>query len=285
MDKDKLLQEKDQKIQELTTKLMQKEQMVEMLRFQLEIRTNGELPESMVHVKVKQEPLDSYGSPLSLIHPPSPPFTPTEEMVTIKQEVIKEEVVSWTSPGVPQCAQKGHTCEFSQQQMRQKLLRPQECDIQKEERTNENRDRTLEDLHNHSEQHLKREIHQQNHDVTERQQTQGLLGHQQTAQVRTDPRGSISDEHEEQPAQEAPLKLSPLPFPGVSSKPGPALITEGNDFPTAANQTSLQVCTAPLEQYSSSLKKYILIHFLINTNTSTRGYSQQLSSMATTWPS
>ncbi|CAG02549.1 unnamed protein product, partial [Tetraodon nigroviridis] len=42
-DKDKLLQEKDQQIQELITKLMQKEQLVEMLRFQLEIRMNGRL--------------------------------------------------------------------------------------------------------------------------------------------------------------------------------------------------------------------------------------------------
>lgn len=217
IDKDKLLQEKDQQIQELTTKLMQKEQMVEMLRFQLEIRTNGGLPESMVHVKVKQEPPDSCSSPPSLIHPPSPPFTPTEEMVAIKQEVIKEEIVSRTSLGLPQCAQTEHTCRFSQQQMMQKLLRPQECDIQKEESTNENKDRTLEDLQNLSEQQLKPEIHQPNHDVTERQQTRTLLGHQHTPQVRTDPRRSISDKHEEQPAQEVPLKLSPLPFPGVSN--------------------------------------------------------------------
>lgn len=220
MDKDKLLQEKDQQIQELTTKLVQKEQLVEMLRFQLEIRTNGGLPESMVHVKVKQEPPDSCSSPPSLIHPPSPPFTPTEETVAIKQEVIKEEVVSQTSLGLPHCTQTDHACRFSQQQMMQKLLRPQECDI-KEGRTNENRDRTLEDLQNHSEQHLKREIPQQSHDVTERQQTQTLLGHQQTPQVRTDPSRSTRDEPEEQPAQEAPLKLSPLPFAGVSNMPLP----------------------------------------------------------------
>lgn len=193
VDKDKLLQEKDQQIQELTMKLVQKEQLVEMLRFQLDIRTNGGLPESMVHVKVKQEPLDSCSSPPSLIHPPSPPFTPTEETVAIKQEVIKEEVVSQTSLGLPHCTQTEHACWFSQQQMMQKLLRPQECDIQKEGRTNENRDRTLEDLQNHSEQHLKREISQQSHDVTERQQTQTLLGHQQTPQVRTDPSRSTRD--------------------------------------------------------------------------------------------
>lgn len=216
MDKDKLLQEKDQQIQELITKLMQKEQLVEMLRFQL-IRMNGRLPESVVHVKVKQEPSDSCSSPPSLIHPPSPPFTPTEEVVAIKQEVFKEELVSQTSLDLPQCAQTEHTCRFAQQQTMQKLLRLQECDVQKEKGTNKNRDRTLDDLRNHSEQQPKQEIDQQNHDVTERQQTQTLLGHQQTPQVRTDPRRSVRDEHEEHLAQEAPLKLSPLPVPGVSN--------------------------------------------------------------------
>lgn len=161
VDKDKLLQEKDQQIQELTTKLMQKEQLVEMLRFQLEIRTNGGLPESMVHVKIKQEPPDSRSIPPSLIHPPSPPFTPTEEMVAIKQEVIKEEVVSQTPLDLPQCAQTEHACWFAQQQTMQKPLRPQECDVQKEKQTNANRNGTPDNLQNHSEQLLKPEVHQQ----------------------------------------------------------------------------------------------------------------------------
>lgn len=169
MDKERLLQEKDQQIQELTTKLMQKEQLVEMLRFQLKIRTNGGPPESMVHVKVKQEPPDSCSSPPTLIHPPSPPFTPTEE---IKQEAMEEGVVSQTSRGLPQ------TCRSSLQQMSQ----PQEWDVQKEDRTNENKTRMLEDLQNHSKQRLKQEIYQQNRDVSEGEQTQ-------TPQVRTDPGG------------------------------------------------------------------------------------------------
>lgn len=195
MDKDKLLREKDQQIQELTTKLVQKEQLVEMLRFQLEIRMNGGLPESTVHVKVKQEPPDSSSSPPSLIHPPSPPFTPTEEMVAIKQEAIKEEeVVSQTAPtGLPQSAKTKHACRFSQTQMMQKLVQPQECDVQTEERTNENRDRTLEDLQNHSEQQLKRE---------------GQL----TPQVRTDPRRSMRDEPEEPTAPGSSSETLPSAF-------------------------------------------------------------------------
>lgn len=208
VDKDKLLQEKDLQIQELTKQLKQKEHLVEMLRFQLEMKTNGGLPEPMVHVKVKQEPPDRCSSSPSLIHPPSPPFTPTVELVAVKQEVIKEEVVSQTSLGSPQCAPTEHPCQFSQQQRTQKLLPPQECDIQEEERTNENRDRTLEDLPNHFEQQRKREIRQQNPDVTEQQQT---------PKVRTGPRRSVRDESEEQGGQEAPLNLSPLPFPGVSN--------------------------------------------------------------------
>lgn len=194
MDKDKLLQEKDQQIQELTTKLVQKEQLVEMLRFQLEIRMNGGLPESTVHVKVKQEPPDGSSSLPSLIHLPSPPFTPKEEMVAIKQEAIKEEeVVSQTASGLPQSAKTKHACRFSQTQMMQKLVQPQECDIQTEERTNENRDRTLEDLQNHSEQQLKRE---------------GQL----TPQVRTDPRRSMRDEPGEQTAPGSSSETLPSAF-------------------------------------------------------------------------
>lgn len=234
-DKDELLQQKDQQIQELTTKLMQKEQLVEMLRFQLEIRTSAGCPESLVHVKVKQEPSDSCSSPPSLIHPPSPPFTPTEQMVAIKQEVIKEEAVSQTSRGLPQCAQTEHACRLSQQPMKQKLLRLQECDIQ-EERTNENRDWTPEDLQNHSEQRLKREIRQQNRDVSERQ-TQSFLGQQQTPQVRhPPPRRSLRDKPEEQVAQEAPLKLSPLAFPGVSNMSLPTRGVEEQVHPSPGHR-------------------------------------------------
>lgn len=191
VDKDKMLWEKDQQIKELTRKLMQKQQLVEMLRLQLEIRTNG-LPELMAHVKVKQEPPDS-SSP-SLIHPPSPPFTPTDETVAIKQETIKkEEILFQASPGLPQCTQTEHTCWFTQQEAMQKLLRPQERDVQKEERTPQNWGLMLEDLQNHSEQRKndsrrqqpEQEIQRQKPDLTDQQQLQTHLGEQQTPQVRT----------------------------------------------------------------------------------------------------
>lgn len=75
-----MLQEKDQLIEELTRKLLQKEQLLEMLRLQLDIRTNWGHSESKVHVTVKQEPADQ---------PPSLPFRATDETVANNQEAIK----------------------------------------------------------------------------------------------------------------------------------------------------------------------------------------------------
>lgn len=169
-----MLQEKDQLIEELTRKLMQKEQLVEMLRLQLDIGTHWGLSESKVHVKVKQEPADS-GSPPSLIQPPSFPFRATGEMVAINQAAIKEEEV--VSPGLLTCTRKERTCRFSREQMMQKGLRPQEGEVQKEERGPQNRGPMLGNL-----QRMKGS-HRPNHYLTEQLQRQAHLGQQQRLEV------------------------------------------------------------------------------------------------------
>ncbi|XP_019960918.2 myocardin-related transcription factor A-like isoform X2 [Paralichthys olivaceus] len=109
LDKDKMLQEKDQQIEELTRMLRQKQRLVEVLRMQLEHGNRGaQVSEPVVLLRVKQEPPDNPGVPLKSVHPPFPPQTSsvscdTDTEVTIKQEVPeREEVQSLASRGLPQ---------------------------------------------------------------------------------------------------------------------------------------------------------------------------------------
>ncbi|KAM6913733.1 myocardin-related transcription factor A-like isoform 1-T1 [Lycodopsis pacificus] len=109
VDKDRMLQEKDKQIEELTRMLRQKQRLVEVLRMQLEHGNRGG-PEPLVLVRVKQEPPDGPSVPLSFGHPPfSPPPPPSVscEMdvikVTVKQEAIEaEEVACETTMQLPQ---------------------------------------------------------------------------------------------------------------------------------------------------------------------------------------
>lgn len=200
-----MLQEKDQLIEKLTRKLKQKEQLVEMLRLQLEIRTRGG---ARVHVKVKQEPPGSCSGPPSRIHLPLPPFLPTAEMVAINQDAIKEEeVVFRTSPGLLPCAQVEHSCRVSQQQMIQQRL--QEGEAQKEEWGPQHGGPMLGNLQSHSAQRRKdsdtlepkQEVPRLARDLTEQQQRPAHLGQQQqrpdtsqqTPQVRTGSKRSITE--------------------------------------------------------------------------------------------
>lgn len=178
-----MLQQKDQQIEELTRKLMQKQQLVEMLRQQLEMGMNGGLPQSTGHVKIKQEPPDSCSSP--------PPIT--TGMCAIKQEVIKEEELeSETSPGLPQSTQKERVCRFFQQKI-ENPLQPQERDHQS---TMEKGGPMLEDLQNHSKQPTQTHLGQQ-----QRQDAP-----QQTPQVRSGAERSIRDEPGEPSATGPHLK-------------------------------------------------------------------------------
>nr|XP_033501801.1 myocardin-related transcription factor A-like isoform X1 [Epinephelus lanceolatus]XP_033501802.1 myocardin-related transcription factor A-like isoform X1 [Epinephelus lanceolatus] len=92
VDKDRMLQQKDEQIEKLTRMLMQKQRLVEVLRWQLEQGNRGGA-EPLVLVRVKQEPPDKPGVPLSA--PPPPQSSVSCEMdvikVTVKQEAMEAE--------------------------------------------------------------------------------------------------------------------------------------------------------------------------------------------------
>ncbi|KAL6103250.1 uncharacterized protein ACO6RY_02688 [Pungitius sinensis] len=96
VDKDRMLQEKDKRIEELTRMLRQKQRLVEVLRMQLDHGKRGG-PEPLVLVRVKHEPPDTPGVPQSFGPQPisTPPSSASCEMdaikVAVKQEAIEAE--------------------------------------------------------------------------------------------------------------------------------------------------------------------------------------------------
>ncbi|XP_060946246.1 myocardin-related transcription factor A-like [Limanda limanda] len=104
LDKDQMLKEKDQQIEELTRMLRQTQRLVEFLRMQLQHANRGaQGSEPVVLLRVKQEPPDKPGVPLTSVHPPFPPPTSSvscDTKVTVKQEAPEtEEVQSLDSRG------------------------------------------------------------------------------------------------------------------------------------------------------------------------------------------
>ncbi|XP_068435278.1 myocardin-related transcription factor A-like isoform X2 [Clinocottus analis] len=222
LDKDRMLQEKDKQIQELTRMLRQKQRLVEVLRMQLE-HVNGGGPEPLVLVRVKQEPPDGPGGPLSFGRPP---FSPSPSPVscdvdvikfTVKQEAIEAEEVACETTmqlpetrGLPQSltqSQEGHeqisaqtkqqhvrlqqsTLQLAQQQAIQKLLLQQQRSFQNERTVAQNRSQTPENLQKLSlqrkkkshKQHLKQLQLQQQLLQSQQQQQQQQHLHQQSKQ-------------------------------------------------------------------------------------------------------
>ncbi|XP_074552463.1 myocardin-related transcription factor A-like [Halichoeres trimaculatus] len=99
VDKDKMLKEKDKQIEELRRMLRQIQRVVELLKMQLERgKRERQVHESLVLVRVKQEPPDKPGDPLS--H--HVPFTHGMNVTKVKQESTEaEEVVSETTLQTP----------------------------------------------------------------------------------------------------------------------------------------------------------------------------------------
>lgn len=147
--------------------LRQKQNLVEALRRQLELGKNkSKVPELLV--KVKQEPSENSGGPLSVL--PHPPSSCEVGTVTIKQEVVEvQEVVSKTTLNVSPsqtldtqtkskqnnahknqqliCLQQSSK-QFVQRQAIQKLLQQQQRNVQSQHRTAQSVSQTLERCQN-----------------------------------------------------------------------------------------------------------------------------------------
>lgn len=170
-----MLQEKDKQIEELTRMLRQKQRLVEVLRMQLERgKSRGRAPESLVPVKVKQEPSEKSSGCRSLDHSPIPHLPSSCEMdvsmVTVKQEAIEaEEVVCQTAEQKSPQTKQQHIClQFVQGQAIQKLLLEQQKNIQNQQRTIQSCNQTVI-------QQRKRKSHKQ-----QQLEHQSLLNHQRS---------------------------------------------------------------------------------------------------------
>ncbi|XP_075310491.1 myocardin-related transcription factor A-like isoform X2 [Odontesthes bonariensis] len=134
IDKDKMLQEKDKQIAELTRRLMQKQRLVEVLKMQLELGTReGRAPEPLILRRVKEEP------------PDHEPFAPqvsslSSEMdaneLTVKQEAVEIEI-GGSEPSVQSSDAHGLLQSFTQNQVAQDQthlqLKPERKGVQKKQ--------------------------------------------------------------------------------------------------------------------------------------------------------
>lgn len=97
IDKDRMLQEKDKQIADLTRMLRQKQRLVEALKMQLE-NENREVSEQLILLRVKEEPPDNSGLALSTVPLPLPPQISSiprgtdDAKVIIKQEAVEAEI-------------------------------------------------------------------------------------------------------------------------------------------------------------------------------------------------
>ncbi|XP_037834777.1 myocardin-related transcription factor A-like isoform X2 [Kryptolebias marmoratus] len=99
VDKDRMLQEKDKQIAELTRMLRQKQRLVEELKMLLEKgNRDAQVPEPQIPLRVKEEPPDNFDVARSTRSPPLSAQTPSAvtdgTKVTIKQEAIETEIGS-----------------------------------------------------------------------------------------------------------------------------------------------------------------------------------------------
>ncbi|XP_054890916.1 myocardin-related transcription factor A-like [Poeciliopsis prolifica] len=114
VDKDRMLQEKDQQIAELTRMLLLNHRLVEELRMQL---GNGDrdAPEAHILKRVKEEPPDRSTSPPLVV-------LRGKEVTTIKEETMEEEIASKMSPQSSGPAPQPHSQTHPQLQQEQVCL-------------------------------------------------------------------------------------------------------------------------------------------------------------------
>ncbi|XP_017161895.1 MKL/myocardin-like protein 1 isoform X2 [Poecilia reticulata] len=114
VDKDRMLQEKDKQIAELTRMLLQKNRLVEELRMQLG-NGNQDAPEACVLKRVKEEPPDGSTSPSLVV-------LREKEVITIKRETVEEEMASKMSLQSPRPTQQTRSQTHLQLQQKQVCL-------------------------------------------------------------------------------------------------------------------------------------------------------------------
>ncbi|XP_014908761.1 MKL/myocardin-like protein 1 isoform X2 [Poecilia latipinna] len=114
VDKDRMLQEKDKQIAELTRMLLQKNRLVEELRMQLG-NGNRDAPEASVLKRVKEEPPDGSTSPSLVV-------LREKEVITIKRETVEEAMASKMSLQSPSPTQQTHSQTHLQLQQNQVCL-------------------------------------------------------------------------------------------------------------------------------------------------------------------
>lgn len=201
--------------------LRQKQILVEALRRQLELGKNkSKVPELLV--KVKQEPSENSGGPLSVL--PHPPSSREVGMVTIKQEVVKvQQVVSKTTLNVSPsrtldtqikskqksshkdqqliCLQQSSR-QFVQRQAIQKLLQQQQRSVQSQHRTAQSISQTLERCQNlQNPSHPKKKCLKQQLQQPTLQNKQRLLLQQQKRQQHQILHTAVQLKQQEEPPQ------------------------------------------------------------------------------------
>ncbi|KAM7372270.1 hypothetical protein PAMP_009450 [Pampus punctatissimus] len=283
MDKDKMLQQKDKQIEELTRMLKQKQRLVELLRMQLEHKKRGgQVAEPVVLVRLKQEPADKPRLP-----PPSSPLACEMDVtkVTVKQEVTDTEVVETTTgtPDThglmhsqtqehiqlqikPQTKQDAHvrlqqtTLQLAQQQAIQKLLLQQQHNIQNSNQTLDHQ----QNLQRLSQQRKKKSHKQQlkqQQQIQQSQQYQQPKQHQQQMQLKKQillkQQKSLLQQQTKQPQQ---IQIQTK----IHLKQQQLLIQQKQK----GQRQSLQVSQAHLNQQSGSTPSFAL-NLLKNDSTPT----------------
>ncbi|XP_062295316.1 myocardin-related transcription factor A-like [Scomber scombrus] len=214
MDKDKMLQQKDKQIEELTRMLMQKQRLVELLRMQLEHgKGGGQVAEPVVLVRVKQEPPDK---PDLTIPSSSLSYEMDVTKVTVKQEAIdaeevepettmrspdthgllhsqtQEQIQLQIKPGQTSMQTKQHALvrlqqtalQLAQQQAIQKLLLQQQHNIQNNNQTLVNQQNLQRLSQQRKKKSHKQQLKQQQQQSQQSQQHQQSKQHQQTMQLK-----------------------------------------------------------------------------------------------------
>ncbi|MEQ2185992.1 hypothetical protein GOODEAATRI_024106 [Goodea atripinnis] len=133
VDKDKMLQEKDKQIAELTRMLWQNQRLVEELKMQLE-NGNRDAPEAQILRIVKEEPPDKLDEDFSLLDPQISVLSHEKEVteLTIKEEPMEIEIGSKILVQSPDTLLQSSTPTQQAQDQIHLQLQPEQRSLQKQ---------------------------------------------------------------------------------------------------------------------------------------------------------